>query len=195
MIPRQCSSVSAVIALSLLALSALAAGPAAQERTLTGRVDGQKFGTNLVGDGASVTFQADSVGEKRLLEACDVGLRCKVVVVTDKSDVVVRLVSAVRASESPIGGAQSRPTSAPGPSFSCAKAGTGAERLICDDANLASLDREVALAYKQKLEAAAAERARLQSDQRAWIRGKRDTCADTECLRAVYRERLKMLNR
>ena len=67
--------------------------------------------------------------------------------------------------------------------------------MICDDAALASLDSELALAYKRKLEAAAVERARLQTDQRAWIRGKRDTCKDTECLRAVYRERLKILNR
>lgn len=84
------------MALCLLTQPAWAAGPAAPERTVMGVVDGQKFGTNVLGDGTSVTFEADSANEERLLKACDVGTRCKVVVVTNKSDVVVRLVSAER---------------------------------------------------------------------------------------------------
>ena len=197
---RLSRSIFVIIAVCMFLQTAWAAGPKGGARTVTGIVDGQKFGTNVLGDGASVTFEADSENEARLLKACDVGSRCKVVVITKGSDVVVRLVSAQRADPSPQG--VSRPadtqpaTSAPkGPSFSCAKAMSKAERMICADSTLAMLDRDLALAYKRTLDAKDAERSQLLQAQRDWVRAKRNACTDPACLGAVYRDRIQELGR
>ena len=167
----------AIIALCLLLQTAWAGGPQGGERTLTGVVDGQKFGTNVLGDGASVTFEADSENLARLLKACDVGSRCKVVVMTKGADVVVRLVSAQRADASP-----------QGPSFTCAKAVSAAEPMICADATLAFLDHDLALVYKRVLNATGTERSQVQKAQRDWVRTKRNACTDAACLGTAYRD-------
>ncbi len=68
------------------------------------------------------------------------------------------------------------------PAFDCAKARTSAEKLICEDADLAKLDRLVADRYAAALEAtkaldtgsAEAENT-LRANQRGWIKG-RDDC-------------------
>ena len=69
-----------------------------------------------------------------------------------------------------------------GPSFDCAAASSSAEELICEDAELARLDRLVAERYAASLEAAqsletGAEEAEqfLRAYQRGWIGG-RDEC-------------------
>jgi len=188
----------AIIALCLLLQTAWAGGPKGGERTVIGRVDGQKFGTNVIGDGEFVTFEGDSENEVRLLNACDVGSRCKVVVITKASDMVVRLVSAQRADASPQG--VSRPadtgSAAPqGPSFSCAKAASTVERMICADATLAMLDRDLALAYMRTLDATGTKRSHVQKAQRNWVRAKRNACTDAACLGTVYRDRILELAR
>jgi len=85
------------------------------------------------------------------------------------------------------------------PAFDCAKAKSSAEKLICEDADLAKLDRLVADRYAAALEAikgldagsAKAENT-LRATQRGWIKG-RDECwkaADLrECVEAAYLRR------
>ncbi|MGD8479800.1 MAG: hypothetical protein PVJ46_10170 [Methyloceanibacter sp.] len=85
------------------------------------------------------------------------------------------------------------------PAFDCAKARTSAEKLICEDADLAKLDRLVADRYAAALEAtkaldtgsAEAENT-LRANQRGWIKG-RDDCwkaADLrDCVEAAYLRR------
>ena len=76
-----------------------------------------------------------------------------------------------------------------GPAFDCSKAESSAEELICEDADLAALDRRVALRYAAALEAvrgldAGADQAedRLRAYQRGWIKG-RDECWKADDLR------------
>ena len=76
------------------------------------------------------------------------------------------------------------------PSFHCAKAESSAEKLICEDDNLARLDRLVATRYDAALDAAgnldsgAAEaEAELLATQRGWIEG-RNECWKSDDLRA-----------
>lgn len=69
--------------------------------------------------------------------------------------------------------AQGTGSSSAGPSFDCARARNWDERAICADRDLATLDRRVAEAYQRAVEAAPAERERLQSEQRNWLRERR----------------------
>lgn len=86
-----------------------------------------------------------------------------------------------------------------GPSFDCARAETGAEKLVCADPALAALDRRVAahfaaaLDVARGLDAGAAEaEATLRAYQRGWIGG-RDECwkaADERaCVKDAYLRR------
>lgn len=77
-----------------------------------------------------------------------------------------------------------------GPSFDCAKAGSSAEKLVCEDAGLAQLDRVVAgryaaaLAVIRGLDAGAQQaEADLRAYQRGWVKG-RDDCWKADDLRA-----------
>jgi uncharacterized protein len=86
-----------------------------------------------------------------------------------------------------------------GPAFDCAKAESSAEKLVCKDSELASLDKLVADRYAAALDvikkldtgAASAENT-LRANQRGWIKG-RDECwkaADLrECVEAAYLRR------
>jgi uncharacterized protein len=77
-----------------------------------------------------------------------------------------------------------------GPSFDCAKAESAAEKLVCNDADLAALDRLVAERFAaavnvaKGLDAGAEEtEADLRAYQRGWIKG-RDECWKADDLRA-----------
>lgn len=72
------------------------------------------------------------------------------------------------------------------PSFDCAKAGSTAEKLVCDDAELAALDRQLAARYAQARDVDPAV-------QRGWVKG-RDECWKADdlrlCVLEAYRTRL-----
>jgi uncharacterized protein len=69
------------------------------------------------------------------------------------------------------------PLPASGPSFDCSKAKSAAARLICSDAELSRLDRELGAAYKQLLGASKAdEKTKVRNDQVAWIRSRNKGC-------------------
>ncbi len=82
------------------------------------------------------------------------------------------------------------------PSFDCAKASGTVEELICADADLAALDRVLAVRYSAALDAtrgldAGAEAAQngLRTEQRGWIKG-RNECWKADdpraCVEAAY---------
>jgi uncharacterized protein len=86
-----------------------------------------------------------------------------------------------------------------GPSFDCGKAESSAEKLVCEDAELARLDRRVAERYAAALDVirnldTGASRAedQLRASQRGWIKG-RDECwkaADLKsCVESAYLRR------
>lgn len=188
-----------VVLLVLLAcswFSVWAAGP----RTVIGVVDGQKFGTNVIGPTSSVTFEGDSPEEAHLLSVCDVGSQCRVVVEVKKGDVVTRLFQISRWT----GSAVSEPALSPAttsdksssPSFSCAQARIVVEKVICQDSALMALDRDLNRAFQDCIRRESMSRqATLRQAQKVWIRTVRDRCGNEACLSKVYRERIDVLSR
>ncbi|WP_428688087.1 MliC family protein [Roseibium sp.] len=95
--------------------------------------------------------------------------------------------------------AQSDSQAVDGPAFDCSKAESQIETLICEDADLAALDRlinarfEEAVASIRKLDAGAEEAEKsLRAYQRGWIKGRNDCWkADTPktCVELAYQRR------
>ncbi|HLK91961.1 MAG TPA: lysozyme inhibitor LprI family protein [Polyangia bacterium] len=79
-------------------------------------------------------------------------------------------------------------------SFDCAKARAPIEKTICGDAALSELDGRLAAAYRRAL-ALASDPEALKTEQRAWLTGKRKSCADAVCLKQAYAARLAALER
>jgi uncharacterized protein YecT (DUF1311 family) len=74
------------------------------------------------------------------------------------------------------------------PSFDCAKAATNVEKMICANSSLAEADADLAMFYRQNLEASGAGTTSLRQSQRAFI-VKRDQCSSEECVAEAYRAR------
>ena len=65
--------------------------------------------------------------------------------------------------------------SAQGPSFNCAKAGGDVEKLICSDAALTALDRQLDTVFKAATAKARGKAAAtLRAEQRGWVKGRND---------------------
>lgn len=106
---------------------------------------------------------------------------------SDRSEHVTETVTVTRtpgATETPAG------TS---PSFDCAAATSEVEKEVCDDPELAALDRQLADEYARALDRPGADTAILTSTQNGWVSG-RDDCwkADDEddCIEDAYRTRI-----
>ena len=76
----------------------------------------------------------------------------------------------------------------PGPTFDCAKARSVPEKLICSDAELARLDRELGRVYTRAKNAAADGAAFRRQNSEEWRR-REATCRDRECLLRWYANR------
>jgi uncharacterized protein len=80
------------------------------------------------------------------------------------------------------------------PSFSCTGSATPTEAAICNDDDLAALDRALAAAFKSKLDAITAGTARADDDdrdavvitQKAWIAHRNECGKDKSCIREAY---------
>lgn len=84
------------------------------------------------------------------------------------------------------------PPAVSGPSFDCDKAASRQETMICGDATLSRLDRELALAYKNAKNESRGN-SEFTAQQRRWITQVRNGCKDTECLVDAYEHRLREL--
>lgn len=78
-------------------------------------------------------------------------------------------------------------------SFECAKAVASTDKRICADSELSALDTQMAQAYKQAI-ARAGNAELVKAAQREWLRKERNACADTQCMKAAYAERVVALN-
>lgn len=76
------------------------------------------------------------------------------------------------------------------PSFDCAKASTGAERLICSNQMLAGLDVQMMTVYKQVLNVSTDKDAEKKV-QREWLEYERNICATSECMIKAYQGRIE----
>jgi len=83
------------------------------------------------------------------------------------------------------------------PSFNCAKATHEAEKLICKDAELASLDRDLAQLYAAVLKnTPARDQKLLKAEQRGWIKGRDDCWKSSDargCIVEAYQDRTSEL--
>lgn len=81
------------------------------------------------------------------------------------------------------------------PSFDCAKAQSESEKLVCGDARLAALDRQLAEVYKRSQ--SSPDEVDIAAEQRGWVKG-RDACWRAvdrhRCLVESYQTRLVELN-
>ncbi len=76
-----------------------------------------------------------------------------------------------------------------GASFDCAKASSHVEKQICSNAELSKLDELLSVAYAQG-NALSKNKAEFKASQRRWLIEKRNTCADTPCIKNAYEARL-----
>lgn len=106
---------------------------------------------------------------------------------------IVSLSSTLLAVAAPPAKAQSAGVRA---SFSCAKAATAPERMICGDPELARLDRIMAdlFAETRSLLLNAEQAAEADATQLAWL-ARRNRCRDVQCLRRSYFSRVAELAR
>ena len=79
----------------------------------------------------------------------------------------------------------------PAPVWDCAKARTGAERLICANPDIRAQDARMGGLYA-RLQARGLAPERAQKD---WLLNRRNACDSADCLRAAYAERIRYLER
>lgn len=79
----------------------------------------------------------------------------------------------------------------PVPVWDCARARTSVEKTICANPDIRAQDVEMGALYAELL-ASGRSPERM---QKAWLRSQRDVCQDADCLRAVYAERIRDLER
>ncbi len=86
------------------------------------------------------------------------------------------------------------PAFAASPAFDCAKASHDVEKLICNDAELAGLDRSLSELYTVVLRHTPdADKGMLKAEQRGWIKGRNDCWKSTDmrgCVASEYRTRI-----
>ncbi len=79
-------------------------------------------------------------------------------------------------------------------SFDCAKATTKIEKVICANPKLSELDEKLSALYKKALELSPVPED-SKEQQRAWVKGWRDTCKDAACLERAYVSRISDLEK
>ena len=77
------------------------------------------------------------------------------------------------------------------PSFSCAKARTRSEVVICSDAGLAALDRRMAVEYSRAAAVAAPDQRALLRDTAHRFYAYRDRCPNSQCIATAYSDRMR----
>ena len=66
--------------------------------------------------------------------------------------------------------------------------------MVCADRSIADLDEYLGRYYSAARDGNRAAASCLQADQAAWLKAKRDACADAACLKAAYLDRLAELD-
>ena len=75
------------------------------------------------------------------------------------------------------------------PSFDCAKASTGPERLICSSKELSEADVQLNQAYKAAINKSTNVN-ELKNSQRTWRKTIRDACSNSDCMLNAYQMRI-----
>lgn len=80
-------------------------------------------------------------------------------------------------------------TAAHSASFDCAKAGSKIEKMICTDSALSKLDQDLGTIFKS-VKTGDTE---IVGAQKKWLRERRNTCQDIDCLLSAYKGRIDEL--
>src|SRR5690606_35134836 len=79
-------------------------------------------------------------------------------------------------------------------SFDCSKASSRQVKLICEDAELSTLDEHLARYYQAARTVLGRGGECLKTEQREWLAKVRSGCSDGDCLPSVYLARLRELD-
>lgn len=79
------------------------------------------------------------------------------------------------------------------PSFDCAKASNGPERLVCSSRELSAADVKLGQAYKWALSNTIDKGVALKKRQNEWRKNERDACSDVSCMLKAYQKRIDEL--
>lgn len=78
--------------------------------------------------------------------------------------------------------------------FDCAKATTKVEKLICDNAEISTLDDDLGKMYQNALNKSNAEQKQhLGANQRHWLKNIRNACQEAGCVKLAYQSRIREL--
>ena len=80
------------------------------------------------------------------------------------------------------------------PSFDCTRVASNAEKLVCNDSELAGEDVRLADVYRRLLAGYPGQSAEIMEGQRNWLRFVRDACETRTCMLRAYRERVQVLS-
>ena len=83
------------------------------------------------------------------------------------------------------------PDNGTSPSFNCANAKTGGEVAVCNNPNLAALDRRMAAQFASAMSDADAQQRALLNRTRNSFLTYRDRCTDDDCIAETYRGRIR----
>lgn len=85
------------------------------------------------------------------------------------------------------------------PSYNCAKASHDAEKLVCEDDELAALDVKLSKLYNKVMKATpAATQKRLKAEQSGWMKGRNDCWKSSDqrsCIKSAYDDRISELTK
>ncbi len=86
-------------------------------------------------------------------------------------------------------------SSAGAQSFNCNYAKAPDEVMICNSPTLSGLDQQMSIMYfRIRNSLAGVQRAQLQNDQAAWLRGRQMCGGDPACLEQAYQRRIRQLS-
>jgi uncharacterized protein len=83
-------------------------------------------------------------------------------------------------------------TCAQAATFDCKKASNFAEKVICSDSRLTSMDDQLGRLYKDAL-AASSNSETLKTEQKAWL-STRNQCKNSDCILKAYTDRISALS-
>jgi uncharacterized protein YecT (DUF1311 family) len=81
------------------------------------------------------------------------------------------------------------------PSFDCEKATWKSEKMVCESSELSRLDRLMNDMYHDAVARSPDKALQFKNEQNHWLRKDRESCADDDCLKQIYKQRVEELRK
>lgn len=162
---------------------------------ITGRVDSQKFGTNIItSNGDFYTIESDSEAEDFLYKNCEASSECKLTVEADIKGNITKILKATKVPNSQAKNKmEENETSVVSQEASadCNRAISEVEQIICQSNEVRQLDKDLGVLYKIKMKSLSKkQKDELKKSQKLWLKNKRNKCLNEKCLIKSYKSRL-----